>query len=92
MSAADFVEAQRFAAEWPPPRVAIVDRRFAHGDDKDLLALFQSVYPACRFLIMTTAERGGGPAGRSSDLIEVIEKPFDLTRIVRLVGDLAAAA
>ena len=90
--AADFDEAQRLSAEWPPPRVAIVDRRFTVGDEQDLLAFIQRVYPACRFLIMSTAERGTGTIGPSSDRIEVIEKPFDLARVVRLVADLAEAA
>lgn len=89
--AAEVAEAQRLAAEWPPPRVAIVDRRFSTGDSQDLRALIREVYPDCRFLIMTTAQSASTSGWRPSDRVEVIEKPFDLARIVQLVGELATA-
>lgn len=89
--AADAADAQRLAAEWPPPRVAIVDRRFSTGDAQDLRTLIREVYPDCRFLIMTTAQSASVSGWRASDRVQVIEKPFDLARIVRLVGELATA-
>lgn len=87
--AADADEAQRLLGQWPPPRVAILDWRFSNGDAQDVRTLIHSVYPDCRFLIMTTAARGAGNGAGPSDRVEVIEKPFDLARIVQLVDKLA---
>jgi DNA-binding NtrC family response regulator len=89
--AADPADAQRILGQWPPPRVAILDRRYSNGDAHDLRALIRTVYPDCRFLIMTTAEGGMSNGGSASGRVEVVEKPFDLARIVQLVGELAAA-
>jgi len=88
VAAADAVEASRLANEWPPPRVIVMDLRRPDEDSADLLAR-RAEYPECRFLIMTTESRAGG-IGARSDGIEVIEKPFNIARIVERVARLAA--
>jgi len=87
--APDAAEARRLAAEWPPPRVAVIDCCFSNGDEQDLLRIVGEVYPACRFLIMTTEDRGGMTAKERAGGLQVIEKPFDLARLVGLVSELA---
>jgi len=87
--AADAREARSAAAAWPPPLVAILDSRFAQGDERDVRVIVRGVYPECRFLIMTTDRAGGEPGPGSGDHVQVIQKPFDLGHIVRVVDELA---
>ena len=88
VAAADGAEASRIAAEWPPPKVAILDLRCPDTEGHDLVRAIRAVYPDCRFLMMTTAQRGGA-TGRRGGGVEVIEKPFDLGRLVDVVTALA---
>ena len=89
VAASHAAEAARFATEWPSPRVVLMDLRKPDAAAADLLAC-KALYPECRFLIMTTESPGADldVAGRSSG-IEVIEKPFDLGRIVERIARLA---
>lgn len=78
-------EARRVASNWPPPRVAIVD--LAHdGEARELMGEISHIYPACRFVLMTTANRH--VPHEHGDNVEVIEKPFDLPRVVSLIKHL----
>jgi DNA-binding NtrC family response regulator len=90
VAAATINDAQRLASEWPPPRVAIIDSRAPGAeDDRTLIRSIRDVYPDCRFVILTTAHGGefGSPAG--ADRFAVVEKPFDLSKVVGIVSDLA---
>jgi DNA-binding NtrC family response regulator len=89
IAAADAREAARRAAEWPPPRVALIDLRNPDAEGKELLTALRAVYPACRFLIMTTDPRAVGIDAGRADGVDVIEKPFDLTHIVERIAKLA---
>lgn len=89
VGAADMQEAARVAAEWPPPRVALIDLRNPDLEGKELLTALRAVYPDCRFLVMTTDARAVGiDAGRACG-VDVIAKPFDLTHIVERIAELA---
>lgn len=92
VAAADAAEACRLAAEWPPPKVALLDLRCPDTEGQELVRQIRSVYPDCRFLIMTTAQRGGTSDPTPAGGVEVIEKPFDLGRLVDAVAGLAAVA
>ena len=89
VAAGDTAEAARVAAEWPPPRVALVDLRTADIEGMAVLTSLRTGYPSCRFLIMTTDPRAAGIDATRADGVDVIEKPFDLTGIVKRIADLA---
>ena len=89
VAAADAAEVGRLATEWPSPRVVLVDLRQPDADGAALLACIRAVYPECRFLIMTTEPRAAGIDASRSNGVDVIEKPFDLGRIVERVVRLA---
>ena len=91
VAASNAAEATRIANEWPPPRVVLVDLRHPDVEGRELLAHIRSVYPDCRFLIMTTDPGALGLDKRRADGVEVVEKPFDLVRITERITRLAAA-
>jgi DNA-binding NtrC family response regulator len=87
VGAEDAPAALRLAAEWPPPRVALID----WGPAKDtprLVTEVRRIHPTCRFVLMTTADRRDLVAPGSWDAV-VVDKPFDLAWIVALVSDAA---
>jgi DNA-binding response OmpR family regulator len=88
VSATDTVAARRLAAEWPPPRIVLFDLPAPDRDGLGVLSEMRRIHPDCRFIIMTTA-RDCAHRYASSDGVELIEKPFDLAHIVRLVKELA---
>jgi DNA-binding NtrC family response regulator len=88
VAAANPVEAARLATDWPPPRVVLLDLRTPDEDAADLLAC-RAVYPDSCFVIMTTEPRAAGLDAARANGIEVIEKPFDLRRIVESVTRLS---
>ena len=90
IAAADAIEAARLATAWPPPRVVLLDLRKPDADAADLVAC-RAVYPASRFVIMTTERHAAGLDAARSNGVEVIEKPFDLARIVASVTRLTEA-
>jgi DNA-binding NtrC family response regulator len=77
-------EACRLAAEWPPPKVVVLDTP-PDGHACELMGRLRRIYPDCRFLIMSTA-RGTCPT-LDDTLVQMVEKPFDLGEVVRLVGE-----
>jgi len=81
-------EAGVLAAEWPPPRVALIDIG-ADGQGRGLVAEIRRIYSNCRFIGMSTARRGA--VGLQCEGVEMIEKPFELAGVVRLVTDLCGA-
>jgi len=88
VSAADGAEARRMAAEWPPPRVVLLDRRAGEDAWADLVEEFRTRYADCRVVILTTAADRLPADGVCPDV--VLQKPFDLEQLVRLVRHLAA--
>jgi DNA-binding response OmpR family regulator len=77
-------EARRLAAEWPPPKVALLDID-PDGQGRELLADIAAIYPDCTFVVMSTARRGGLSGVRVEGL-RVVEKPFDLGILVAVVA------
>jgi two-component system OmpR family response regulator len=77
-------EALAIAAEWPPPKVALLDVQ-PDGQGRELMAGIRRIYPDCRFLGMSTARRGG--PGSEASGVQTVEKPFDLSELVRLVEE-----
>ena len=85
VAAASGIEARRLATEWPPPRVALVDLLGAE-DARELLAHVRRIYPECRFVLMTTSRHSLQCLEEKG--VHLIEKPFDLYRLVLLVSRL----
>lgn len=77
-------DARRLAAEWPPPKVVLLDMP-PDGAGCALIAEIRSIYPDCRFLVMSTTR--GCCADLNVTGVQTIEKPFDLAEIVRLVDE-----
>jgi DNA-binding NtrC family response regulator len=89
VAAADAAEACRLVAEWPPPKVALLDLCSPDTEGQELVRHIRNVYSDCRFLMMTTARRGGSREAQRPGGVEVIEKPFDLGQLVHAVSALA---
>jgi DNA-binding NtrC family response regulator len=88
VSAADTLAAAGLAGEWPPPRVVLFDLRAPDRDALEVLSAMRAVHPHCRFIIMTTA-RDCVHQYAFVEGVELIEKPFVLAHVVRLVKELA---
>ena len=73
------LDARRLAAEWPPPRAAILDVR-PGADVRGLVEAIRAIYPGCRILVMST----DGNDGHADDVI-TLRKPFDMAEVVRLI-------
>lgn len=80
-------EARRCAAEWPPPKVVVLDIH-PDGGGRELMTDIRKIYPDCRFLVMSTARRSGD-AWPQTNGVQTVEKPFDLAEVVRLVDQAA---
>lgn len=89
VSASDAAEARRVAGEWPPPRVVLLDRRAGDDVGDDLLEAIRAQYAGCRFVILTTATDSSWRVVPGVAAI-VVQKPFDIGQVVRLVRQLAA--
>src|SRR5687767_2173120 len=78
-------EARRLAAEWPPPKVAVLD---IHPDGRgcELVTDARAIYSDCRFVLMSTARRDATGTA-DEDSIRIIEKPFELSCLVAQVAD-----
>ncbi len=90
-SAREALESLTHAAS--PVAVALLDVRLPDSHDLGLLHRFRREAPACQVIIMTAH---GTPdllaEARKAGAFETITKPFDMTRIVGLVGAADAAA
>jgi len=76
-------EARRCAAEWPPPKVVVLDIH-PDGGGCELMTDIRKIYPDCRFLVMSTARRSGN-AWPQTNGVQAVEKPFDLAEVVAQV-------
>lgn len=80
-------EARRLAGEWPPPKVALFDVR-PDGGGREAMREIRSIYPTCFVIAMSTAPRER-VTWLPQDVTGVIEKPFDIARLVARVVELA---
>jgi DNA-binding response OmpR family regulator len=89
-SAATPEEAHRVAAAGGAPRVVLLD---VHPDGKPqpLIDQIRAISPASRFLVMSTARQTTQSLRQLGD-VQVVEKPFDLTKLVAVVTELAGNA
>ena len=87
VTAANGAEACAIAKRRPHPAVVLLDLR-PDTHDQAFFDQIKLAAPGCRVLVLTTERRGGAPAGWLG--AEVIEKPFDLAEVVRLVGEALA--
>jgi len=85
VGAEDAVAALRLAAERPSPRVAVLDWGPVEKTPEHVLEM-RRICPNCRFVLMTTADRRDLVAPRSWAAV-VVDKPFDLARVVTVVRD-----
>ena len=76
-------DAMRIARQQPPPDVVLLDVRPYGSDLGTLLADLRAIAPGCRFLVLATA--GQDVPVFSKNGITIVEKPFDLADVVRLV-------
>ena len=78
-------EAREIAAEWPPPRVAVLD---IDPDDEGrrLVRDLRRIYPDCRVVVLSTERQHDGAWTCGA---RVVHKPFDLGEVVRLVTESA---
>lgn len=82
-------EARRLAAEWPPPKVVLIDIG-ADGKGWGLITEIRRIYANCRFIGMSTARRGA--VWLQCEGVEMIEKPFELAGVVMMVVGLCRAS
>jgi DNA-binding NtrC family response regulator len=76
-------DALSLAREYPEPDVVLLDLRLYDADPWMLLEEFGRIAPHCRFLLLATAGQEMPALARKT--VMVIEKPFDLADVVRLV-------
>jgi DNA-binding response OmpR family regulator len=86
-SAATVEEARQVAAAGEPPRVVVLDVH-PDGEPQPLIDEIRAFSPGSRFLAMSTA-RQTTETLRRFGVVQVVEKPFDLTTLVSLVTELA---
>ena len=78
-------EAIRSARQSPPPEVILLDFRIFGSDLRTLVAELRAIAPDCRFLVLATA--GQDVLFVSQNRLTVVQKPFDLSDVVRLVDE-----
>ena len=86
-SASNAEEARRLVGAGVPPRVVLLD---VHPDDQPqpLIDQIREISPCSRFLVMSTARQTTDTLRRFGD-VQIVEKPFDLLKLVSAVSDLA---
>ena len=72
-------------AERTHPAVVLLDLRPQDTHGQAFFEEIRRVAPGCRLLVLTTERRGGAPPAWLG--AQVIEKPFDLADVVRLIGE-----
>jgi DNA-binding NtrC family response regulator len=78
------------AATGDAPRVVLLDVH-PDGQPQPLIDRIRAISPNTRFAVLTTARQSSPPLRPLPD-VQVIEKPFDLTRLVSIVTELARAS
>ena len=85
VTAATGADACEIAARVPHPAVVLIDLRPQDTHGQAFFEEIRRVAPQSRLLVLTTERRGGAPPEWGG--AQVIEKPFDLAEVVRLVGE-----
>ena len=80
-------EARRLAAAGVPPRVVLLDVH-PDGQPQPLIDQVRAICPDCRFLVMSTARQTTDTLRQFGD-VQIVEKPFDLMKLVSAVSALA---
>jgi two-component system KDP operon response regulator KdpE len=88
-SASTADEARRVAAAGTPPRVILLDVH-PDGRPQPLIDQIRAVSPDSRFLVMSTARQSTDTPRPFGD-VQLVEKPFDLMKLVAAVSELARA-
>lgn len=88
-SASTADEARQLAATGTAPRVVLLDVH-PDGQPQPLIDQIRAISPGCRFLVMSTARQTAETLRRFGG-VQVIEKPFDLVKLVAAVAELARA-
>jgi DNA-binding NtrC family response regulator len=79
------LEARQIAAMVPQPDIVLLDLRPQDVNGGVFFDEIRMVAPDCRFLVLSTERRGDAPPAWEG--IQVIEKPFDLAEVARLVDE-----
>lgn len=82
-------EALARAEAIPHPDAVLLDARLHDCDTELLLQQLHLAAPGCRFLVMTTERHGTAAPGYDALMIR---KPFDLSDVVRRVGEAVLGA
>lgn len=88
-SASTADEARQLAAIGAAPRVVLLDVH-PEGRPQPLIDEIRAISPDCRFLVMSTA-RQTTDTFRQFGGVQIVEKPFDLMKLVSAVSELACA-
>ena len=87
IQAADGAEARRQSAD-APVDLALLDLRLPDTDGLTLMRDISQRHPNCRFIMMTAFRTPELTANASSTGVPVLDKPFSMPDMLRLVGDL----
>ena len=83
VSASSSADALDLAREYPRPDAVLLDPRLYDADPRVLLAELRRLAPHCQFLLLATA--GQEMPALPHETVTIVEKPFDLADVVRLV-------
>ena len=86
-SASTADEARQLAAVGAAPRVVLLDVH-PEGQPQPLIDQIRAISPDCRFLVMSTARQTTDTLRQFGD-VQIVEKPFDLMKLVSAVSELA---
>jgi two-component system KDP operon response regulator KdpE len=88
-SASTADEARQLAAIGAAPRVVLLDVH-PEGQPQPLIDQIRAISPDSRFLVMSTARQTSETLRQFGD-VQIVEKPFDLVKLVAAVAELARA-
>lgn len=91
VQAADGAEARRQSAETPVD-LALLDLRLPDTDGLSLMRDISQRHPRCRFIMMTAFRTPELTANASSTGVPVLDKPFSMPDMLRLVDRLLHTA
>ena len=86
-SASNGDEARQLAAIGAAPRVVLLDVH-PEGQPQPLIDQIRAISPDSRFLVMSTARQSTDTLRQFGD-VQIVEKPFDLMKLVSAVSELA---
>lgn len=86
LQAGDLASARRLASR-ETIDLALLDVRLPDGDGVALMQELHQAQPSCRFIMMTAFSTPELMARALEAHVPVLDKPFDMPRLARLVGD-----